>query len=217
MLLGHDVYAPFAMHSLSAEDLRRGIAQGLLRVAEADGRPVGFALCGEVDGHAHLHEMDVLPGYGRRGIGSALLESVCERAGARGLTAMTLATLRDVPWNAPFYAMRGFVEMPEGDWGEELAAIVDRERMLGFPMRLRVVMQRWLVGCERRSNEVVLLCPLWQRVRTHATDSQATSGSCIATHNPPPSRLCIDSRPPCASTISRVSASPRPVPLRLVE
>ena len=41
---------------------------------------MGFALCGAVDGHAHLFEMDVVPEFGRRGIGSALLEAVCDEA-----------------------------------------------------------------------------------------------------------------------------------------
>ena len=132
------------MHSLSPQNLQDGITQGMLRVAEVDGQAVGFALCGEVDGHAHLFEMDVLPEHGRRGIGSALLESVCESAAARGFSAITLTTLRDVPWNAPFYAARGFVEITEPSWGPELGDLVARERMLGFPMSLRMVMRRAL-------------------------------------------------------------------------
>jgi GNAT superfamily N-acetyltransferase len=148
LLLGHGAYDLFAMHSLSSQNLRDGIAHGILRVAEVDGQAVGFALCGEIDGGAHLFEMDVVPEHGRRGIGSALLESVCREAVERGFSAMTLTTLRDVPWNAPFYAGRGFAELPQDEWGVQLAGIVDRERMLGFPMRLRVVMKRRLRGSE---------------------------------------------------------------------
>ena len=142
LLLGHGACDLFAMHSLSCDDLRDGAANGILRVAEVDGAAVGFALCGQVDGHAHLFEMDVIPEHGRRGVGNALLESVCSEAEGRGFCAMTLTTLRDVPWNAPFYAGRGFVELPPEQWGVQLAGIVARERMLGFPMRLRVVMKR---------------------------------------------------------------------------
>lgn len=144
LLLDHGACDLFAMHTLSPQNLQDGIAHGILQVAEVGGQPVGFALCGEIDGHAHLFEMDVVPEHGRRGIGSALLESVCDEAAARGFTAMTLTTLRDVPWNAPFYAARGFVEMPESAWGPQLGGIVARERMLGFPMGLRVVMRRRL-------------------------------------------------------------------------
>lgn len=146
LLLGHGACDIFAMHSLSPADLRQGIRSGILRVAEVDGQATGFALCGEVDGHAHLFEMDVVPEHGRCGIGSALLEAVCSAAATRGHAAMTLTTLRDVPWNAPFYAKRGFSELAETAWGERLRGIVARERMLGFPMRLRVVMRRGLAG-----------------------------------------------------------------------
>ena len=151
LLLGHGAHDLFAMHSLSRDDLLQGIRSGILRVAEVEEQAVGFALCGEVDGHAHLFEMDVVPEFGRRGIGSALLEAVCDEAAARGYAAMTLTTLRDVPWNAPFYAKRGFHELVEAGWGEGLGEIVARERMLGFPMRLRVVMRRGLAvqGFER--------------------------------------------------------------------
>jgi GNAT superfamily N-acetyltransferase len=144
LLLGHGAHDLFAMHSLSPADLQQGIRSGILRVAEVEGQAAGFALCGEVDGYAHLFEMDVVPEHGRCGIGSALLEAVCGEAATRGYAAMTLTTLRDVPWNAPFYAKRGFSELAEPKWGQGLREIVARERMLGFPMRLRVVMRREL-------------------------------------------------------------------------
>ena len=147
LLLGHGAYDLFAMHSLSPENLREGVATGILKVAEVGGEAVGFALCGQIDGHAHLFEMDVVPEHGRCGIGSALLESVCDAAAARGFAAITLTTLRDVAWNAPFYAARGFGELDEAHWGMQLAQIVARERILGFPMGLRVVMRRPLPGC----------------------------------------------------------------------
>lgn len=144
LLLGHGAHDLFAMHSLSQDDLQQGIRSGILRVAEVEGQAVGFALCGEVDGHAHLFEMDVVPEHGRCGIGSALLESVCGEAATRGYAAMTLTTLRNVPWNARFYAGRGFSELAEAEWGQGLCEIVALERMLGFPMQLRVVMRRIL-------------------------------------------------------------------------
>lgn len=134
----------FAMHSLSRGALDAGIRDGILRVAETGGARVGFALAGEVDANAHLFEIDVLPERGRCGIGSALLESVCAEAASRGYPAITLTTLRDVPWNAPFYAKRGFVEFDEAAWGERLRGIVGRERLLGFPAGLRVAMRRTL-------------------------------------------------------------------------
>ncbi|MCY7312981.1 MAG: GNAT family N-acetyltransferase [Pseudoxanthomonas sp.] len=142
LLLEHGAHDLFAMHSLSADDLQRGIDSRMLTVAEVGSQAVGFALCGEVDGQAYLFEMDVLPEVGRRGIGSALLESVCAQAGARGCATISLVTLRNVPWNAPFYAARGFYELPISRHGPQLAQLIAHEQMLGFPMQLRVVMQR---------------------------------------------------------------------------
>lgn len=45
---------------------------GLLWVALAAGEPVGFAVASVCGQRLHLEELDVLPAYGRRGIGSAL-------------------------------------------------------------------------------------------------------------------------------------------------
>ena len=144
LLLEHGGLDLLAMHALAADDLRRGIEAGLLLVAEAEGSAVGFALAGELDGHAHLFEINVDPAHGQRGIGSALLESVCAAAASRGYDRVTLVTLREVPWNAPFYARRGFVELAQGQWGKRLAGLIERERMMGLSMELRVVMRRML-------------------------------------------------------------------------
>ncbi len=65
-------------------------------------------------------------------------------AAARGLSWITLVTLREVSWNAPFYARHGFVELEESHWGPGLRTLVKGERKLGFPMSLRVVMRRSL-------------------------------------------------------------------------
>ena len=142
LLLDHGGYDLLAMHSLSSADLEEGIANGILCVAEVGGVAAGFALCGIVDDHAHLFEMDVVPEHGRGGIGSTLLQTVFDETFARGYPSMTLVTLRDVPWNAPFYARRGFAVLPKSSWGPDLRKLVERERMLGFPMQQRVVMQR---------------------------------------------------------------------------
>ena len=53
---------------------------------------------------------------------------------------MLLTTLRDVPWNAPFYASEGFVELPLAQCGPQLRATLQQEAALGFPMQLRVAM-----------------------------------------------------------------------------
>jgi ribosomal protein S18 acetylase RimI-like enzyme len=115
---------------------------GDLWVADVSGRVVGFALTSEVDGHLHLEEIDVLPEHGRRGIGAALLRTVCDAAGDRGLAAVTLTTFRDVPWNRPWYAALGFREMGDDELGPELRALVASEDAAGLRRERRVVMRR---------------------------------------------------------------------------
>ncbi len=94
-----------------------------LVVLVAGDPPVG--LC-RIDGvadpvgtvRAHLEQLSVHPGHGRRGIGRALLRAGADWARRKGYGELTLATYRDaVPWNGPFYASEGFVELePVDDW-----------------------------------------------------------------------------------------------------
>lgn len=105
--------------------------------------PVGFARVDEVDGHAHLEQISVLPGHMRRGIGTALLEQACAWAVEQGYRAMTVCTFGDVEWNAPYYAKRGFVPLAQLTPG--LAELRDWERDIGLDaIGRRVVMRREL-------------------------------------------------------------------------
>ncbi len=127
----------------SVDTLQRANQDGRVWVAvDAVGAPVGFALVIELGLFAHLEELDVVPEHGRQGIGSALLEAVCEWAFTRGFSAVTLSTFRDVPWNAPFYARRGFVVLDPSDQPPELMRIVQMEQRKGLRTDLRVIMQR---------------------------------------------------------------------------
>jgi len=102
---------------------------------------IGFAYACAIDRCLHLEEIDVLPDHGRRGIGSALIEAVRERARALGLDAVTLTTFRDVPWNAPFYARRGFRVVKRAALSPGQAEAVRDEERRGLPLRLRVFMR----------------------------------------------------------------------------
>ena len=99
-------------------------AETVLVATDAAGDPVGYAMVGLVDGHAHLEQLSVLPEHGGRGIGTALLDAVAAWATARGDAEVTLTTFRDVPFNAPLYAnarlrrarRRGVDRWPSGTW-----------------------------------------------------------------------------------------------------
>jgi GNAT superfamily N-acetyltransferase len=121
------------------EDLRAAHADGRLWVARDDRRPIGFAIGVTVDGRPHLAEIAVHPDYGRRGLGSRLLDAVVVWGCGRG-TLLTLTTFLHVAWNAPFYARRGFGVLAVGEQGPELQAILRAEAASG--LRNRVAMGR---------------------------------------------------------------------------
>lgn len=108
------------------------------------GRPaVGFVRLDEIDGNAHVHRLAVVPPRMRQGLGSALLEAACAWAQAQGYPAVTVITFADVPWNAPFYAARGFV--PVEHLTPEIAELRDWERAIGLDaVGARVLMRREL-------------------------------------------------------------------------
>jgi GNAT superfamily N-acetyltransferase len=91
--------------------------------------PVGFAAVDEVDGATHLEQISVRADLVGQGIGVRLLDAVKARAGAPGVT---LLTFRDVPWNAPWYARHGFVELPRERWGPGIRAHWDAEIKAGL-------------------------------------------------------------------------------------
>ncbi|WP_321476108.1 GNAT family N-acetyltransferase [uncultured Paludibaculum sp.] len=117
------------------------VREGRLWVALSGNRPVGFALVKMIgSGLPHLEEIDVDPPHGRRGLGTALVRTVCDWAAASGSATLTLTTFRAVPWNLPFYARLGFVEVPFSTLSPELAAIVAEEAHRGLDPATRAVM-----------------------------------------------------------------------------
>ena len=142
LLAGH---APEAVleEVTPAEDLQAAQGHGRLWVALSDGVPVGFALVEMLEPDAaHLHEIDVYPDHGRRGLGTRLVRRVCRWAETQGLGAVTLTTFRDVPWNMPFYARVGFEEVATAALTPALREVLEDEARRGLDPARRVVM-RW--------------------------------------------------------------------------
>ncbi|WP_426700591.1 4-(cytidine 5'-diphospho)-2-C-methyl-D-erythritol kinase [Rhodanobacter sp. Col0626] len=142
---GHPAWNSYAALSIPPELLLQGITRGLVWVALNEAAaPVGFVwLDTEMEADIiGIAEIDVLPEYGQRGIGAALLEHACAWASAAGYRRVGLGTLSDVRWNAPFYAKHGFAVVDKDDPAFAFARQRDREN--GFPDSLRVFMNRWL-------------------------------------------------------------------------
>lgn len=120
-----------------------GIGQVWVACSEND-FPVGMVIASVRDGAAYVEEMDVLPAYTRRGIGSRLLARVCEWARARGHTAVALSTFREVPWNGPFYRRQGFRELAAAELTPSMRRIRELEAQHGLRVEARVFMRREL-------------------------------------------------------------------------
>jgi 4-diphosphocytidyl-2-C-methyl-D-erythritol kinase len=140
----HEAFEAFWALDFSPALFAHEVARGSLWVATLgdDDTPVGLAFTTEIDGNAHLDEIDVHPDASGQGVGSALLEHVSAVARAQGYPAITLSTLEDVPWNAPFYAKRGFAIVPLAELTPGYIDLLEGEARSGFPMHLRVIMRR---------------------------------------------------------------------------
>jgi len=127
---------------LDADDL--AAARALFIATDDDDEPIGYAMVEIVDAHAHLEQVSVVPEHGGQGVGTQLLDAVAGWAKGQGHDEVTLTTFRDVPFNAPLYAKRGFEVVPEADWTDDLRAVVTREADHGLDTTQRVVMRRAL-------------------------------------------------------------------------
>lgn len=145
MFRGHPAFEPFWAQTFPPELFAQHVRTRTLWVVTIDDSPpIGMAFTSEIDGIAHLEEIDVHPDVAGRGVGSELLEAVVAIAQASGYEAITLATIVDVPWNAPFYAKRGFRILEPRELTPGLIRLLQREAAGGFPMHLRVIMRREL-------------------------------------------------------------------------
>ncbi|MFJ8535490.1 GNAT family N-acetyltransferase [Streptomyces sp. NPDC093591] len=112
-------------------------------VACADGdRPAGYLICEPVDGALHIEQVSVHPDFAHRRMGRTLLTHAADHARAEGLTALTLTTFTEVPWNAPYYARLGFHVLDEAELTPGLRKIRAHEAELGLDRWPRVCMRR---------------------------------------------------------------------------
>jgi GNAT superfamily N-acetyltransferase len=107
--------------------------------ADGDDAPVGFIACERRGGALHICEFAVNEALHGHGVGRALLDRATDHARAHGMNAVTLTTFRDLAWNQPYYARRGFVTVtPVGD--QPLAVTLRDEVRFGLPGKRRCAM-----------------------------------------------------------------------------
>ncbi|MEV4945535.1 GNAT family N-acetyltransferase [Streptomyces sp. NPDC053755] len=143
--LGMAVVADDEPLPLDVLDAYRRAGRAWVAVDAAD-LPVGYLLTDTVDGAAHIEQVSVHPAAARRGIGRSLIEHLATGAARQGLTALTLTTFSQVPWNAPYYTRLGFRALTDTDPAltAGLRAIQRAEAAHGLATWPRVCMRREL-------------------------------------------------------------------------
>lgn len=129
--------------SFAPEVLEPALAEGRVWVAEAKDEVVGYALALDLAGLPHLEQISVLPAWSGKGVGRSLVDAVAAWASGFGST-LTLATFRDVEWNAPLYAHLGWTVMDEAEVqaDQRLLAVRAEEAEHGLDPDARVFMRR---------------------------------------------------------------------------
>ncbi|TDD53052.1 N-acetyltransferase [Kribbella antibiotica] len=111
-------------------------------ITDVDEQPAGFVLVQLIDGSAHIEQVSIHPEHQGRGLGRALIDHVGSWSAAEGLAALTLSTFRSVPWNGPYYARLGFVELSPGELTDGLRGVLATETAFGLDPASRVFMRR---------------------------------------------------------------------------
>ena len=102
---------------------------------------VGFIIISILGQEAYLEEVSVLPQYGGQGLGTMMIDTVCQWSKSKGLSSILLSTFRNVRWNAPFYEKLGFKILCSEEWSQEMHKIRTAEKLHGYPVDERVFMR----------------------------------------------------------------------------
>ena len=137
------IYADLLDDEAIPDDVaRRYCEQGRVFVAEVGDRVVGY-LAWDLEpdpDYLCISQVSVLPGFGQRGIGAALMRRAIETALAKGVPHIVLATFVDVAWNEPWYRRLGFRFIDPAEWTTWMREVVDAQRD-HLPWDQRVWMQ----------------------------------------------------------------------------
>jgi GNAT superfamily N-acetyltransferase len=120
-------------------------------------KPVAFVIARDSPGAVHIQELHVHPHFARQRLGQALINHVADWARERCVSALTLTTFADVPWNGPYYSRLGFATLEGHELSEYLRETLQKEAAAGFPMESRIAMMLLLPRPARKSRDGLLL------------------------------------------------------------
>lgn len=96
----------------------RALNNRLLVVRDEAGLAAGFLIWSPKDAAAYIEEVAVHPDHAGQKLAARLIDRLCDEICGR-IANISLATFRDVPWNAPYYARLGFVECERATLGPD--------------------------------------------------------------------------------------------------
>lgn len=115
---------------------------GQLYVAiDPAGVVAGFLIWSPKDGLAYIEEVSVHPDHAGHRLAARMIDQLADDVRGRH-AALTLATFRDVEWNAPHYARLGFVELPPKRLGPQHQVNWKEQAKNGLDMARRLFMIR---------------------------------------------------------------------------
>jgi GNAT superfamily N-acetyltransferase len=101
----------------------------------------GFLIWSAKDGLAYIEEVSVHPAHAGHRLAARMIDRLA--ADVRGRhAALTLATFRDVEWNAPYYAKLGFAELALGRVGPQHQVSWKQQSKNGLDVTRRLFMIR---------------------------------------------------------------------------
>lgn len=103
---------------LDVGEFHEDLAWDMAMVAELDGELVGMVRATIDQDRVIVDQLSVDPAWGRRGIGTHLLERFAMEAANRGFQRMVGTTFASVTFNAPFYQRLGATIVPDEVLGQ---------------------------------------------------------------------------------------------------